>query len=82
VLQLKTVALPVFGAVVCVDVSVESFIPMHYCLMPCYLTWFTNQRRAFDDINHQISNILAICDPTDENESHIGKLHCWENSKI
>src|SRR6218665_551308 len=25
---------------------------------------------------------IIICDPPHQNESYVGKLHCWENSKL
>jgi len=29
-----------------------------------------------------IDVVLDKCDPSDQNESHVDKLHSWENSKI
>ena len=29
-----------------------------------------------------IVKTFIICDPSDRNESHVGKLHFWENSKM
>jgi len=58
----------------------ESQLKKHILLLNYNASIFTV---AIKQINlRKVSAGLDKCDPSDRNESHVGKLHFWENSKM